>query len=79
MSASGPSSVHQPPPGAKFMNTLRWGLFVFLMALAVVSVGSYVLSRPPRPRNTRPARWCGIARCTRATPPTSRASARSAA
>jgi Cu(I)/Ag(I) efflux system membrane fusion protein len=41
------SSVHQPPPGARFMNILRWSLFTFLLVLAVVSVASYVASRRP--------------------------------
>src|SRR5512134_963530 len=43
------SSVHRPPPGAHFMNLLRWTLFVFLLVLAVVSIGSYVASRRPAP------------------------------
>ncbi|MGH7740569.1 MAG: efflux RND transporter periplasmic adaptor subunit [Candidatus Eiseniibacteriota bacterium] len=43
------SNVHQPPPGAPFMNTVRWGLFVFLVLLAVVSIGSYVVSRRSHP------------------------------
>ena len=40
-----PSSVHEPPPGAHFMNILRWTLFAFLLVLAVVSIGSYVAYR----------------------------------
>jgi Cu(I)/Ag(I) efflux system membrane fusion protein len=44
-----PSSVHQPPPGAHFMNILRWTLFAFLLVLAVVSIGSYAMSRRPAP------------------------------
>ena len=40
----GPPS-HQPPPGAHLMNIVRWALFAGLLVLAVVSIGSYVLSR----------------------------------
>lgn len=46
-----PSSIHQPPPGARFMNTLRWALFAFLLVLAIVSIGSYVASKRPAPAN----------------------------
>lgn len=46
--AGGPaSSVHQPPPGAHFMNVLRWALFAGLMVLAAVSIGAYVYSKRP--------------------------------
>jgi Cu(I)/Ag(I) efflux system membrane fusion protein len=38
------NDIHEPPPGAQFMNTLRWVLFAFLVVLAVVSVTSYVVS-----------------------------------
>ncbi len=44
-----PSPAHQPPPGAHFMNMLRWGLFAFLLVLAAVSIGSYIVSRRPAP------------------------------
>lgn len=44
-----PSPAHQPPPGAHFMNVLRWGLFGFLLVLAIISIGSYALSRRPAP------------------------------
>lgn len=37
--------VHAPPPGAQFMNGVRWALFAGLLALAVASIGGYVLSR----------------------------------
>jgi len=40
-------SIHEPPPGAHFMNILRWVLFAFLMVLAVFSTAGYVLSRRP--------------------------------
>ncbi|MEK7331658.1 MAG: heavy metal-binding domain-containing protein, partial [Candidatus Eisenbacteria bacterium] len=46
--AGGPaSSVHQPPPGAHFMNIVRWALFAGLMVLAAVSIGAYVYSKRP--------------------------------
>jgi membrane fusion protein, copper/silver efflux system len=45
--AAPPSSVHQPPPGAHFMNILRWVLFAFLLVLAVISIGSYAMSKRP--------------------------------
>jgi multidrug efflux pump subunit AcrA (membrane-fusion protein) len=54
------SSAHEPPPGAHFMNILRWVLFAFLLVLAVVSVGSYVLSKRPtsaRPQATAKTIW----------------------
>src|SRR6266496_2719044 len=31
------------------MNILRWALFAFLLVLAAVSIGSYVMSRRPAP------------------------------
>ncbi len=34
-----------PPPGAHFMNGVRWTLFVALLILAAVSITSYVVSR----------------------------------
>jgi len=43
-----PHAVHTPPPGAHFMNVLRWALFAFLAVLAIVSIGTYVASRNPR-------------------------------
>jgi Cu(I)/Ag(I) efflux system membrane fusion protein len=45
--AAPPASVHGAPPGAHFMNVVRWVLFAFLLVLAVVSVTSYVVSRRP--------------------------------
>src|SRR5213593_1749211 len=41
-------TAHVPPPGAGPMNVLRWVLFAGLLALAAVSVGSYLLSRSGR-------------------------------
>ena len=41
------SHAHQPPPGARAMNVFRWVLFGFLLVLAVVSIGSYLLSKRP--------------------------------
>ncbi len=43
------ADAHQPPPGARTMNRLRLALLAFLVVLAAVSIGSYVLSdRPAR-------------------------------
>jgi Cu(I)/Ag(I) efflux system membrane fusion protein len=42
-----PPSIHTPPPGARFMNGLRWVLFAFLMVLAISSTVGYALSRRP--------------------------------
>ncbi len=42
-----PPEHQPPPPGAGFMNALRWGLFAGLMLLAALSVGSYVVSKRP--------------------------------
>jgi len=36
---------HDAPPGARFMNALRWALFAGLLILAAVSVASYVAWR----------------------------------
>ena len=36
------SNVHQPPPGAAFMNTVRWVLFAGLSLLALISIASWV-------------------------------------
>lgn len=41
----GSPARHEPPPGAAFMNKLRWVLFGGLVLLALVSVGAYVASR----------------------------------
>ena len=46
-----PPATHAPPPGAHFMNVLRWALFAGLLVLAAASIGSYVLSRRPAPRS----------------------------
>jgi multidrug efflux pump subunit AcrA (membrane-fusion protein) len=45
---------HVPPPGADLMNMLRWLLFAGLLVLAVVTIGSYVMSsrEGARPRPT---------------------------
>ncbi|MCE9626540.1 MAG: efflux RND transporter periplasmic adaptor subunit [Candidatus Eisenbacteria bacterium] len=37
-----PHTVHEPPPGAAFMNTVRWVLFGGLSLLAVISIASFV-------------------------------------
>lgn len=44
-----PSSLHEPPPGARTMSLVRWILLVFLVVLAAFSIGSYALSRRPAP------------------------------
>jgi multidrug efflux pump subunit AcrA (membrane-fusion protein) len=49
-------AVHQPPPGAAAMNTLRWVLFAGLLVLAVASVGGYLMSRRSAGRETRQAK-----------------------
>jgi len=40
-----PGAAHQPPPGAPFMNAVRWGLFAVLSLLALVSIASFVAWR----------------------------------
>jgi Cu(I)/Ag(I) efflux system membrane fusion protein len=55
MSSAGSSSIHEPPPGAHFMNIVRWVLFAFLLVLAVVSIGSYALSKRPAPKGKQTA------------------------
>src|SRR5262245_48451237 len=47
--ATPPAPAHEPPPaGAGFMNVFRWALFAGLLALAAVSIGSYVISKQPK-------------------------------
>lgn len=43
-SGPGGEAAGAPPPGADIMNLLRWALFAALLVLAVVSIGSYVVS-----------------------------------
>jgi len=43
--APAPPAHHDVPPGAPFMNVVRWVLFAGLLVLAVVAIGSYVASR----------------------------------
>ncbi len=38
-------SPHDPPPGARLMNALRWVLFVVLVVVAIASITGYVASR----------------------------------
>ena len=40
-----PHPMHQPPPGAQLMNTVRWVLFAGLSLLAAVSIASWVAWR----------------------------------
>jgi len=51
--------AHQPPPGAPFMNAVRWVLFGGLLLLAAVSIGSYVASRrtPKQAAEAKQARY----------------------
>ncbi len=37
-----PHTMHAPPPGAAFMNTVRWVLFGGLSLLALISIASFV-------------------------------------
>jgi Cu(I)/Ag(I) efflux system membrane fusion protein len=37
--------AHEVPPGAPFMNVVRWVLFAGLLLLAAIAIGSYVTSR----------------------------------
>jgi len=39
---AGPPDTHTPPPGAAFMNVVRWVLFAGLLVVAAVSVGGYL-------------------------------------
>ncbi len=49
--------AHQPPPGAGFMNGVRWALLVGLVVLAVVSGASWWMSRrAPATTGTHAAR-----------------------
>jgi len=48
----GGSTHGAPPPGAGFMNVVRWVLFAGLMLLAVVSLFAYVASRRAAPAKT---------------------------
>jgi Cu(I)/Ag(I) efflux system membrane fusion protein len=43
--AARPPAHDPPPPGAGFMNGLRWALFAGLLLLAAVSITSWLLSR----------------------------------
>ncbi|HEY6867402.1 MAG TPA: hypothetical protein VI792_09100, partial [Candidatus Eisenbacteria bacterium] len=47
--AGGAPPAHQPPPGAGFMNAVRWALFAALLVLAVASVTGYLLAHRPKP------------------------------
>lgn len=41
----GPAGHEPPPPGAHFMNVVRWALFAGLLVLAAVAIGTYVTGR----------------------------------
>lgn len=49
-------SVHEPPPGARQMNVLRWALFGGLSLLALVSIASFVTWRVQEARSPASAR-----------------------
>src|SRR5262249_38042917 len=47
-----PPARHEVPPGAGFMNAIRWALFAGLLLVAAISIGSYAMwrrseSKPP--------------------------------
>jgi len=50
-----PHPTHQPPPGAGFMNTVRWVLFGGLTLLAIVSIASWVAWRVEESRTSTPS------------------------
>jgi Cu(I)/Ag(I) efflux system membrane fusion protein len=47
--------MHQPPPGAGLMNTVRWVLFGGLTLLAIVSIASWVAWRVGESRTSTPS------------------------
>ena len=55
MGAGSGGGIHEPPPGARWMNRLRWVLLVGLVALALASSGVWVASRAHRERETAAA------------------------
>ncbi len=61
--------LHDPPPGAAFMNTVRWALFGGLSLLALVSISSWVAWRVGEGRVTaatagaRPKPGVALYRC----------------
>ena len=63
------TSVHEPPPGAGFMNRVRWLLFAGLMLLALISISSWVAWRVEESRThvatagARPKPGAVIYRC----------------
>ena len=61
-----PHAVHEPPPGASFMNTVRWVLFGGLLLLALVSVGSFIaykMSEGRGPARSKQVAGATIYRC----------------
>ena len=61
-----PHAVHEPPPGASFMNTVRWVLFGGLLLLAIVSVGSFIaykMSEGRGPARSKQVAGATIYRC----------------
>lgn len=57
-----PHAVHEPPPGASIMNTVRWVLFGGLLLLALISVGSFIAYK--RSESRGPARTKQVAGAT---------------
>ncbi len=54
-------SGHEPPPGAPFMNVVRWVLFGGLSLLALVSIASFVAWRVGESRSPGSSRGAGTA------------------
>ena len=56
-----PSGAHQPPPGARFMNIVRWVLFGGLTLLALVSLASFIAWKVGQGRTSSTAAASGAA------------------
>jgi len=57
------SSVHEPPPGAAFMNLVRWVLFGGLTLLALGSIASFVAWRVQLGRPSSASAHAALYRC----------------
>jgi membrane fusion protein, copper/silver efflux system len=51
--SSGPRAHEPPPPGARFMNGVRWAMFAGLLVLAALSFGGYFFSRSTNRTSTQ--------------------------